>query len=232
MPISDFDSISARSSSVLILKKSILVHYSLAPRVSVRSSIACVLSYFNLKIHKKIKEGLKSNSGLMQKDCRPVTVNTIPCENLICCSNSDTMLAHVITGGKKRNELKMNNSRTRKRCLTKHEYYRHVCILHRRHIDWFSRRAMLKLRPAVDLATVKYSYTGLGYTGIRTYLTENFSPAEAAHSMFCTVRLFGYTGFLIVYRTLNLSPNQSGIRAIDCNSYQNLERYYSLEDIS
>ena len=32
-----------------------------------------------------------------------------------------------------------------------------------------------------------YSYTGLGYTGIRTYRTENFSPAEAAHSMFCTV---------------------------------------------
>ena len=39
------------------------------------------------------------------------------------------------------------------------------------------------------------------------------SRTETAHSMFCTVRLFGYTGFLI-YRTLNLSPNQqSGIKS-------------------
>ena len=36
-------------------------------------------------------------------------------------------------------------------------------------------------------STVNYSYTGLGYTGIRTYRTENFSPAKTAYSMFCTV---------------------------------------------
>ena len=30
-------------------------------------------------------------------------------------------------------------------------------------------------------------YTGFGYTGIRTYQTENFSPAETVHSMFFTV---------------------------------------------
>ena len=33
------------------------------------------------------------------------------------------------------------------------------------------------------------------------------SRTETAHSMFCTVWLFGYTGFLI-YRTRNLSPTQ------------------------
>ena len=36
------------------------------------------------------------------------------------------------------------------------------------------------------------------------------SRTETAHSMFCTVRLFGYTGFLI-YRTLNLSLNPSPV---------------------
>ena len=45
--------------------------------------------------------------------------------------------------------------------------------------------------PANHLTYVLYSqlllYRTLGYTGIRTYRTENFSPAETAHSMFCTV---------------------------------------------
>ena len=66
---------------------------------------------------------------------------------------------------------------------------------------------------------VNYSYTGLGYTGIHTYRTENFSLAETADSMFFAVWFPDtYTGFLI-YRTLSLSPKsqpQSGIRAIDC----------------
>ena len=57
---------------------------------------------------------------------------------------------------------------------------------------------------------VNCSYTGLGYTGICTHRTKNFSPTETAHSIFCTVRLFAYTGFL-KYRTLNLSPNPSPV---------------------
>ena len=44
---------------------------------------------------------------------------------------------------------------------------------------------------------------------------REFQSLEKAYSMFCTAWLFGYTGFF-VYRTQNLSPNQSGIRAIDC----------------
>ena len=44
---------------------------------------------------------------------------------------------------------------------------------------------------------------------------REFQSLEKAYSMFCTVWLFGYTGF-VVCRTLNLSPNQSSIRAIDC----------------
>ena len=45
-----------------------------------------------------------------------------------------------------------------------------------------------------------------------------FQFLEKAYSMFCTVRLFAYTGFL-AYRTQNLSPNQSDITAIDCINF-------------
>ena len=72
--------------------------------------------------------------------------------------------------------------------------------------------------------TVNCSYTGLGYTGIRTYRTENFSPQKQLTVCFVRSLLFGYTGFFI-YQTLNLCPNQSGIRAIDCNL--KFQRYVS-----
>ena len=53
-----------------------------------------------------------------------------------------------------------------------------------------------------------------GYTGIRTYRTENFSPAQKQLTVcFVQSSVFGYTGFLI-YRILNLRPTQSGMRAI------------------
>ena len=58
--------------------------------------------------------------------------------------------------------------------------------------------------------TVNYSYTGLSVTGP----PENFSPGAETAPQYVYVAyslVFGYTGFLI-YRTLNLSLSQSGIR--------------------
>ena len=53
-------------------------------------------------------------------------------------------------------------------------------------------------------------YRTLGYTGIRTYRTGNFSPARRNSSQYVLYSpgKFAYTGFLI-YRTQNLSPNRS-----------------------
>ena len=66
--------------------------------------------------------------------------------------------------------------------------------------------------------TVDCSYTGLGYTGIRTYRTPRISVPRRNSSQYIFYSLvFGYTGFLI-YRTQILSPSQSGIKAIDCIS--------------
>ena len=73
------------------------------------------------------------------------------------------------------------------------------------------------------LHTVNYSYLipdsaipEFAHTGPRISVPRRNSSQQ--YIMFCTVRLVGYTGFFI-YRILNLSPNQAGIRAIDCILY-------------
>ena len=60
-------------------------------------------------------------------------------------------------------------------------------------------------------------YRTLGYTGIRTHTGPRISvPQNFRSSQYVLYSpVFGYTEFLI-YRTLNISPNQSGIRAIVC----------------
>ena len=65
--------------------------------------------------------------------------------------------------------------------------------------------------------TVNYCYTGLGYTGIRTYRTENFSPAQKQLTV-CSVPS-GIQIYRISYipDSKSWSQPQSGIRPIDCN---------------
>ena len=99
--------------------------------------------------------------------------------------------------------------------------------------DRFSKQfGLLGDENRIQSIDLSFSYTGLGYTGIRTYRTENFSPAQKQLTV-CFVQsvLGGIRIYRIsyVYRTVNLSPNQSGIRAIDCIKVCNngiIDSYY------
>ena len=70
---------------------------------------------------------------------------------------------------------------------------------------WKSVLAVFSESPYSQLYLIADSYTGLGYTGILAHIPDRDfqSRTETAHSMFCTVGLFGYTGFL-VYRILKI----------------------------
>ena len=62
--------------------------------------------------------------------------------------------------------------------------------------------------------TVNYSYTGLGYTGIRAHTgpREFQSHAETAHCMFCTVWYSDIPDFLYIPDSESSAQPQSGIR--------------------
>ena len=85
----------------------------------------------------------------------------------------------------------------------------------------------------LDDDTVNYSYTGLRVIPEFAHISdpENFSPAQKQLTVcFVQSSVFGYTGFLI-YRTLNVSPNQSGITAIDCVLWEKSQSVAKIDSV-
>ena len=88
--------------------------------------------------------------------------------------------------------------------------------------DWKGNvlRTQYLISKCIRIQSITHSYIGLGYTGIRAHTGPRISVPQIQLTV-CFVqsgiRIYRIC-YIPVHRTLNLNPNQSGIRAIDCTS--------------